>query len=665
MAQRRFPRWLAVVGALVLVVVLVVAFWNWDWFVPLVDRQASAALGRKVTVDHLHVRLGRVTHVAVDNVQVANPDGFPADSRFAVIDTLAADLDVMAYIRDRAIRIPTIEVTHPVVAVASDAEGKPNYLFNTGSSSDSSSSSGPSPQIGDLRITDGHATVKLPKFKTDMAADIATTEAQGDKPAQITADAKGTYSGQPITGRFVGGALLTLRDASSPYPIDLRLANGQTRVTLVGTVQDPLHFKGTDVKLDLAGADMGQLFPLTGVPIPQTPPYEIKGDLNYAAGRIRFEHFAGRVGHSDLEGDIAVDPGKERQQVEANLSSRVVDLDDLAGFIGSTPGKGDAVQTPEQKREHAKAEADPHLLPNTPINFPKVRAADVKLKYRGAKIEGRSMPLDNLVANMTIDDGRITLTPLSFGVGKGAISADIDLAPQPRDQVRAKVDISFKQVDIGRLMAATHTFGGAGTIGGRAVLDSTGNSIATLLGHGNGDIKLFATGGDLSALLVALSGLQFGNAVISALGLPTRTELRCLIADLPLEHGVLDTRILLVDTDQSNVHGSGTIDLSRELLNYQLKTEAKHFSIGSLPAPIDIRGTLKSPSILPDPATVAARGGAAIALGALLTPLGALIPTIQLGLGENNDCSGLIASVGREGTNKLTPAQIRASEGKK
>ena len=38
--------------------------------------------------------------------------------------------------------------------------------------------------------------------------------------------------------------------------------------------------------------------------------------------------------------------------------------------------------------------------------------------------------------------------------------------------------------------------------------------------NGNGEFVLGMAGGDLSALLVDLSGLEFGNAVLSALGMP-------------------------------------------------------------------------------------------------------------------------------------------------
>ena len=42
------------------------------------------------------------------------------------------------------------------------------------------------------------------------------------------------------------------------------------------------------------------------------------------------------------------------------------------------------------------------------------------------------------------------------------------------------------------------------------------------------------------------------------------------------------------------------------------------------------------------PAVAAARAGAAVGLGVLLTPLAALLPTIELGIGEDGACAGLL-----------------------
>ncbi|MBV9783228.1 MAG: AsmA family protein, partial [Acidisphaera sp.] len=618
--------------------------WDWNWFRGLAAMEASSMLGRPVTIGHFDVKLGRTTTVIADDVQVANPPGFPAGPPFATIGHLAVQINVMDYIHNRAIVIPEIDVERPVVEAVQTPTGETNWNISTGSSSGSSASSNPGPQIGDLRIVDGHAHVVVPKLRTDFALGVATREAQAGQESQIVVDARGTYAAQPITGRLVGGALLSLRDAAKPYPIDLQAANGPTRISLAGTVQDPLKFEGADIKLQFSGPDMALLYPLTGIPIPQTPPFRIAGNLDYdhVHNTIKFEHFTGVVGKSDLAGDIDITPGRERPMVEANLASRSVELADLGGFIGSTPGqKSTPNQTPQQRAEVARAEASPKLIPDTPINLPKLQAADIKLHYRGEHIQGRSVPLDNLVVYLEIIDGNIKLAPLNFGIGRGSIASNIDFTN--RDKVlHEKANIDFRQVDLGRIMQATHMFGGAGVIGGSATIDTTGNSLAAMLANGNGELKLYmGAGGDLSALLIDLSGFEFGNSLLSAIGVPNRATIRCMISDFVLNHGVVHTQVLALDTSEADVHGTGDIDLRNETLNYQIRTQATHFSIGSLPAPIAITGTLKSPSIRPDLAALGARGGIAAGLGVLFPPL-ALLPTIQLGVGENKDCARLL-----------------------
>jgi len=642
MVTSKSRRHYVVLATIVVAVAALVFFWNWNWFIPIVETQASAALGRKVTIGQLHVSLGRIIVVSADNIVVANPDAFPQEAPFAQIDTLKVGADVMAFVRNRSIVLPRIAVFRPTVTATQLANGRANWDFSLPATKPGQTATA-SPQIGDLQITDGHAHIVSPKLKTDMTLTIGTTPIQDNQEGRLQIEAAGTYAGQKITGHFVGGTLLSLRDAQTPYPVDLHVSNGATHVDLVGSVQDPIKFAGANLKLDFAGPDMSLLYPLTGVPIPQTPPFHVTGALNVAGHTIKFQNFAGQVGSSDLEGEINVTPGADRPLVEANLQSRRVDLTDLGGFIGSTPGRRDTPgETAAQRKETAQAEASPKLIPDTPINIPKLRAADVRLKYRGTHIEGRSIPFDNIVVDLDITDGNITLKPLNFAVGTGEITSDIALSPLDKG-MHATAQIDFRRVDLSRLMAATHVFHGAGVIGGSANITTTGASLAQMLGDGNGGVRLFMTGGDLSALLIDISGLEFGNALLSALGIPQEATLRCFIGDLALNHGILQTKVLALDTSESDVHGTGDINLARETIDYTLRTQATHFTIGTLPTPIDITGTFKNPSIRPEALPLAARAGAAIGLGILFPPL-ALLPTIQLGLGDHNDCERFLRS---------------------
>ncbi len=632
----RWRRWGLWLGLPLLALAVLVAVFRWDWLIPLVEPRVSAAAGRPVDIGHLHVSLGRVITVTVDEVRVGNPAGFPEEPPFAAVPRATIALEAWPLLRDRRLVVPSITLDRPALTVLERDDGSHNYGFGTGAEP---GEAGEGPRIGELRILDGTAHVALSSLKADFRVALATEHPPGEEP-QVVAEAEGTYAGEPITGRLRGGAILNLRNAATPWPIDLTLANGPSEVALRGTVQEPLALQGADLRLDLKGPDMAMLAPLVGVPIPQTPPYLATGRLDYAGSAFRFTDVEGQLGNSDFAGRFSVTPGGERPVLDAEVTSRRVDLVDLGGFLGGTPGRiGTPGQTTAQREALERRQADPRLLPNQPINIPALRAADIHLRYRAEDIRGQGMPFDSLAVTLDIEDGTIRLHPVQFGVGRGSIGGDFVLVPQEGGALQAKGELELRRVDVSRLLRAAGA-GGSGTLGGTGRIEGTGRSLSELLGRGNGELTVVMVGGNVSSLLMDLSGLQFGKALLSALGLPDRSSIECLIGDFGLRRGSLTTRTLLLDTESHLVTGAGTAHLGRETLDFRIKTESKRPSVGSLPTPIAITGSFKDPSVQPEVGELAARAGAAVGLGVLFAPL-ALLPTIQLGVGENSACENL------------------------
>ena len=326
---RRALVWLLPLGGALLAVVALVVIWGGDLLIPLVASRASAALGRPVTIAHLHVVPGRILQVTVDDVTTGNPPDWTGEP-FARLAHLIVQGDAWAFFRHGQLVVPLVVLDHPQLTATQLPNGATNYKLQLASRSDSST------RIGEVRIDSGQARVRLAKLNADMTIAVATRN-QGE--AQLVADAHGTYNARPITGQFVGGALLPLEDASRPWPVDLRLQNGPTQVTLVGTVLNPVALEGADLRLHFAGSDMSLLSGLTGLPLPRTPSYQLTGQLDFANQHVQLRNFIARVGNSDLNGAIEVDPKDEPPEMTAELTSRRVDLADLGGFIGTEPGR--------------------------------------------------------------------------------------------------------------------------------------------------------------------------------------------------------------------------------------------------------------------------------------------------------------------------------------
>jgi AsmA family protein len=629
-------RWLSG-AALSLVVVAAVGalLWDWNWFRSVVEARTSAGVGRRVTLERLEVHPGLRTSIIAYGVQVANPDGFEGPA-FASFPRMAVTFDAGAWVRTGRIVLPVVEADHPTYNLIQTADGRNNWTLPVPSLLDTAPNASPPVEVGDVVIDGGTIHFLSARVPAEMMMDLSTGR-DGDR-RTLVIDARGTYANQPVTAHMVGGALLSLGDAAVPYSVDLALANGATRITLKGTVRNVLALSGANLDLTLDGPDMALLFPLTGIPIPKTPPYGLVGKLDFADGLVKLSSIKGRVGSTDLSGDVAVDPRGVRPILNGALTSRQVDMEDLGGIIGSQPGRTTTPgQTAAQVQEVKRAEASLQWLPNAAINMPRMKSADIHITYAGAKIIGKNAPFESISTKLDIVDGHVQLTSMRLGIAGGVMSGSADLTPVG-DELDANVDVKFERVNVGALLESAGLGHGNGPISGSAQLKGRGASVAGVVGHGDGALRVvMARGGEINALLLDLSGVQLGRAVLSAVGLPDKEHVRCMVADFTLRQGILASRTLVLNTTDHVITGGGRIDLAREVMELRVRSDTKHLSIGTLATPILIYGAFKDLHYRPD-LELAARGGAAVGLGLLFLPA-ALLPTIQFGVGDDSPCA--------------------------
>src|SRR3546814_16303070 len=78
-----------VAGGIVLAIIVLALLWDWNWFKPLVEHEASSALGRSVTLQHFDVKMRWHPWFIADSIAIANPPEFPDDSHLATTERLA------------------------------------------------------------------------------------------------------------------------------------------------------------------------------------------------------------------------------------------------------------------------------------------------------------------------------------------------------------------------------------------------------------------------------------------------------------------------------------------------------------------------------------------------------------------------------------------------
>ena len=228
-----------------------------------------------------------------------------------------------------------------------------------------------------------------------------------------------------------------------------------------------------------------------------------------------------------------------------------------------------------------------------------------------------------------------------------------------RDIIQTNADLSIRNLELRRLFPILKpSEGSAGKIGGRAKFSSTGNSLAAMAGAANGDLALFLSGGQASTITLFLTNLDLANVAQRIIFGDQNATIRCVVASAEIKQGVMTPKVFLMDTAEENITGSGSVDLGNELYKLRLVANSKRASILALRGPILVSGTFKHPSVAPEVAPLAARAGGALALGALLGPLAALIPMIDPGGAPDSNCAGLVKQA-KEGVGK-TPRGAKA-----
>lgn len=646
----RVLKWTAATFAIIIVALAVFLFaFDWNLLRGYIGEKVTSQTGREFSIaGDLDVRLGLPPRIHAEQVRLENAD-WGTEPR--MLDLAAVDFTIRLLPLFRGeIVIPEAAFTQPNIVLEKNARGEGNWKLSREEDKESDF-----PKIGRLVVDKGVITYRDPRIETDVVARVATNTDAGDQATRF--DAQGKYKGSAVRASGAGGSVFLLRDETQAYPFKASVEIGATKAVLAGSVTGLAKLSAVNIDLELSGKDLADLFPIAGIVLPETPPYRVRGQLVHEGRVWRFHDFAGKVGDSDLAGNLSVSTETDKPRLTAEISSKLLDFDDLAGLIGAPPDPKETASQ-AQKKKAAIEKAKPGVLPTKEFRLSKLAAIDADVKYRAQSIRRReALPLDDLTVHFVLKDAVVTLKPLNFGVAGGNIASTIAMNAA-RSPISVTADVNVRELKLNQLVPKIETSKtSVGTLGGRAKLSATGNSVAQWADSVDGKIGLLMSGGQVSNLLLEFIGLDGGEIMKFLFAGDKNVPLRCAVANFDLKDGVMTADAFVVDTVDTNVLGEGRIDLGEEKLHLKMHPLPKDASILSARSPIHIEGSFEDPNIKPDK-NLFMRGGAALALGAL-NPLLALIPLIETGPGEDNNCTELLnrateksrpGAAGRSGT---------------
>jgi uncharacterized protein involved in outer membrane biogenesis len=628
-----------VAGVVVLVVVLVLAFMDWNSLRGPVARVASVRLGHPVRINgdlQVHL-LSLEPTVSIGGLEIGNPawagGGFMAHAERVVVQ-----VKLLHLFKGTAI-LPLVRIERPVLHLVRAKDGRVNWSLHRG---EPRYGRAPKlPVIQRLEMDPGEVTFSDARRELDFRGTVSAREAGADRTSRpFRLSGTGTMNGQPFRFDVHGGPLMNAR-RDAAYPFEANIIAGTTQVAMRGNLPKPFDLGYMNAGFNMAGADMSDLYYLSGLAFPNTRPFRMTGRLSRTGTVVSLIGLTGTIGDSDMRGDVSVDLAHLRPQVHAAVTSKALDLDDAATWFGR-----------KERAKSAERDAD-RIFPDAQLRVARVRSTDVQLNYQATEVHSAHLPIRAMTLTLNMIDGVLKFDPVAVSLPAGEIKGTVSIDAR-EDTARTAVDARISGVQLSQFKRKKNTDPPPfeGVLQGRVQLTGRGNSVRQFMAASNGAATFVVPHGEVRDSLAEMSSVNLSRG----LGLmfakdQDKTTVRCGVANLKDADGTLHVENLVFDTQNVLVTGKGTINLGTERYDLEILGHPKKLRLFRVKSPVAIRGPLLKPALSVNPdGRALEQGGIAAALAAVAGPLGAVVAFVDPGLAKDADCSSLRQDAKSAGT---------------
>ncbi|HEY2678581.1 MAG TPA: AsmA family protein, partial [Steroidobacteraceae bacterium] len=552
---------LAGVGALSILVLALLLF-DWNMLRGPIARYISAKTGLPATIDGnltAHVWSLNPT-LSLEDLNIRNPAWADRDRLFSV-KKITLQMSLPNLMRGHLV-LQRVELISPAINLDREQPRRANW--DTESTPATPANASPHlPVVRQLIISDGkvHVVDKVRKLSFDGTL-VAQEQAGTQDPSAFRLNCAGLLNDRPFKMQAKGGPLLNV-DPNKPYTFDAGITAGDTSLVLQATIPKPFDLSAYRATFTLDGRDLADAYYLTNLALPNTAKYHLHGTLQHRGNRFSIDDFRGVVGRSDVSGEVAVAVENKRPKLTAKLTSKQLDITDLAAPLGRNAPASNAARPVKSSPVAApvgagSAAVSTGLLPDADLQVERVRAMDADVTFQSQSVTGTKMPIERLQFHLMLDQGVLRLDPLSFALSQGQFAGTVRIdaaGPVPESDI----DMNLQNVDLSQFKPASAKDAPLqGTMTGRVKLHGIGESVHKFASGADGSIRVIVPHGQIRAALAELAGIDVANG----LGLlltqnKQEADLRCGVASFQADQGKLNASAIVLDTTNVLITGHG------------------------------------------------------------------------------------------------------------
>ena len=346
-------------------------------------------------------------------------------------------------------------------------------------------------------------------------------------------------------------------------------------------------YAGKLVALDFKGKDAGNYraepMRFSAAVVYGDEKARVRGTLAVNAKEIDIDAFALSTTKSDIVGAFKINYGGTRTQVVGGLKGRRFDISDVLFMQDEQENAG---IVPARRQAFSFRFYDLDWL----------KKVDARLDVAFGEVTAGYLPLTRFVAKLDMSDGRMMLSPvktgLAGGTAQGLLRFDVT-ASSPQLNLYARAS----KVDLAQIIKL---WGVQSFLVGQSDFDfdlaTAGHSPHEMASNLRGQINLSMinkTTMHYAGLLQMVGGAM--DLVVPGSSLVSRASVNCGMAQMTVDHGVLVTKKVLLDTVPATFYVIGNVNLNSEVVNLRMLTKPHVESASGIVPPMQVGGTLLDP----------------------------------------------------------------------
>ena len=276
---------MAAAGTFLVLALIVVALmlFQWNWLRGPIGDWASARYDREIELNgDLDVQLFSWTPSAhIRDLRIGGPDWALERDTLKIADAQASVR--LGPLLSGRVEMPVVQITRPEVVLISTEDGRKSWVLDP--DKPESDDGLKLPPINQLIIRDGRLSLTNQERDIQLEATVSAREGS-DGDAGFHLEGRGTMNGTPLTLEVCGGPFINIR-RDRPYGFTAELSGVGSTLKADGSITRPFDLGQFTATLSLQGRDLADLYLLTGITTPNTPPYRLSGTLTRNDARVK------------------------------------------------------------------------------------------------------------------------------------------------------------------------------------------------------------------------------------------------------------------------------------------------------------------------------------------------------------------------------------------